>query len=92
MRPSRMSGTELAIGAMKSWTRPAMMSLVASGMPLYATCTISIPAACLNTSPAKWVPLPTPAEARLSWPGFDLARAMSSFIDFAASVGGTTSR
>jgi len=50
-----------------------------------------MPAACLNISPAKWVPLPLPAEARLSMPGLDLAIAMSSCVLFAPSAGGTTS-
>lgn len=61
-------------------------------MPLYGTCTTSIAAIALNSSPAKCVPLPTPAEEKLSWPGFAFAITSISFTDFAANDGATTRR
>src|SRR5262245_42015125 len=59
-------------------------------MPLYGTCTASRPARVLNSSPARWLALPTPGEEKLSFPGFDLARATSSLTDFPPSAGDTT--
>ena len=32
-----------------------------------------------NSSPEKWLELPMPADANVSWPGRAFARAMSSF-------------
>ena len=47
-------------------------------MPLYGMCTTSMPAASRNFSPLMCVPLPVPAEAKLSCPGFFFASAISS--------------
>src|SRR4030095_10738881 len=44
----------------------------------------------LNSSPARWLALPTPGEEKLSCPGFDLARATRSFTDFTPNAGDTT--
>ena len=60
-------------------------------MPLKGTCTTSIPAIERSISPAKWVPLPTPAEEKLSWPGLAFAAATSSATVFTPRDGGTTS-
>jgi len=76
---------------MKNCTRPVMVSVSDSGIPLKGTCTTSIPAIALNCSPAKCVPLPTPAEEKLSWPGFSFARASSSATEWMPSAGETTS-
>ena len=73
-----ISETELAIGAIENWTRPLITSVSDSGMPLNGMCTTSMPALCLNISPAKCVPLPLPAEEKLIWPGFAFASAIRS--------------
>src|SRR5713226_3602633 len=49
-----------------------------------------MPARVLNSSPARWLALPTPGEEKLSCPGFDLASATRSFTDFTPSAGDTT--
>ena len=76
---------------MKNWTRPTIASVSASGTPLYGTCTTSMPAADLNTSAAKCVPLPAPAELKLSCQGFAFAIAIRSCTLFTASELGTSS-
>ena len=43
-----------------------------------------------NSSPAMCEPCPTPAEAKVSLPGCDLASAISSFTEFAGRLGVTT--
>jgi hypothetical protein len=50
-----------------------------------------MPAASLNFSPLMCVPLPFPAEAKLSAPGFCFAAAMSSATVFMPAEGATTS-
>ena len=59
-------------------------------VPLYGTCVSSMPAACLNISPVRWIRPPTPEEAKVSLPGFALARATKSCTDFAGEDAGTT--
>src|SRR5258706_1129059 len=88
--PSLTRFTEFAIGAMKNCTRPVMVSVRDSGIPLNGTCTTSTAAMALNISAAKWVPLPTPAEEKFSWPGFALAAAIRSATDRRPSEGATT--
>src|SRR5256885_13594261 len=51
---------------------------MAGPAPLYGTCTISARARMRNSSPARCDELPTPAEAKLSVPGFAFASAISS--------------
>ena len=90
-RPSFTMLMALAMGAMNKCTRPLMVSVNASGMPLYGTCTMFNAAAALNCSAAKCVPLPTPAEEKLSCPGLALATARKSFSVFTPSAGAATS-
>jgi hypothetical protein len=61
--PSRMFGSAAEIGEKKYVTRPVIVSVIASGVPLYGMCTASMPAASLNFSALMCVPLPTPADA-----------------------------
>ena len=58
-----MSGSAGTSGEMKYCTRPVIVSSSASGEPLYGTCVTLMPAANLNPSPFRCVPLPMPAEA-----------------------------
>src|ERR1019366_7000913 len=90
--PSFTSVTELAIGAMANCTLPATASVSDSGMPLYGTWTTSMLALCFNISPAKCVPLPVPADEKLSCPGLALASAMNSCTVLMPSAGGPTNR
>ncbi len=77
---------------MKNCTRPVMVSVSDSGIPLKGTCTTSIPAIALSCSPAKCVPLPTPAEEKLSCPGLAFAAATSSPTERMPRDGDATSR
>ena len=52
--------------------------------------TILTPAMTLNSSPARWLEPPLPAEPKLSAPGLALASAISSWIDFAGTLRLTT--
>src|SRR5439155_1311797 len=58
-----------------------MVSVRASGVPLYGTWTTSTPAASRNFSALMCVPLPVPADAKLSVPGCCFARAIRSDTD-----------
>ena len=54
--------------------RLASRSLIApAATPRYGTCVISTPAIFLNSSPERWIDVPTPEEAKLSLPGLALA-------------------
>jgi hypothetical protein len=54
--------TAAEMGEKKYVMRPASVSLSASGVPLYGTCTASMPVASLNFSALTCVPLPWPAD------------------------------
>ncbi len=88
--PSLMSPAVEPNGAMKKCTRPVMTSVSASGMPLWGTCTTSMPALLRIISPPKCVALPVPAEVKLSCPGFALASATRSLTERTSSELGTT--
>ena len=45
-----------------SETCPEMRSFSAGALPLYGTCTMSIPVIDLSSSPARWLEVPLPAE------------------------------
>ena len=60
-------------------------------MPLYGMCTVLIPAAWSNASPAMCCVLPMPDDAYLSEPGCAFAAATSDFTSFAATPSPTTS-
>ena len=66
---------------------PARIAVIASAMPLYGTCTISIPVSCCISSPARCTVPPTPEEPYLISPGCAFAYAISSRSDFAGSAG-----
>src|SRR5882672_6989803 len=51
-RPLLTSGVAASTGDRKYWMRPDMVSVIASGVPLYGTCTTLIAAVSLNSSPA----------------------------------------
>ncbi|CFW13724.1 Uncharacterised protein [Bordetella pertussis] len=53
-------------------TWPPIRSVTAGALPLYGTCSTSIPARCLNSSPAMWIEVPLPDEAKASLPGLAL--------------------
>ena len=89
--PSRTLGNAAEMGEKKYVTLPAMVSVSASGVPLYGMWSTSMPAASLNFSALIWVPLPVPAEPKFSCPGFCLASAISSATDLTPTVGATTS-
>ena len=46
----------------RSWMRPASRSGMTPALPRYGTCTMSTPAARLNISVARWMPVPAPDE------------------------------
>src|SRR5438045_8878990 len=80
--PSRTLGNAAEMGEKKYVTLPAMVSVSASGVPLYGMWSTSMPAASLNFSALIWVPLPVPARSeerrvgkgwwlgRCAWPGY----------------------
>src|SRR3954447_20587198 len=45
-----------------TWTSPAISPVMAGAAPRYGTCTICVRVSDLNSSAAKWSPLPTPGE------------------------------
>src|SRR5512143_2560908 len=73
-----------------SCTWPDNSATSAGPPPLYGTWTMSIPAIDLSISPARCDELPTPAEGKLSAPGFDFASAIRSFTVFTGDDGCTT--
>ena len=76
--PSRIFGSAAEIGEKKYVIRPVIVSVSASGVPLYGMWTTSMPAASRNFSALMCVPLPVPAEPKLSAPGFAFAAAIRS--------------
>src|SRR5215831_18305697 len=89
-RLSAVNGTAPAMLENASCTFPLMTSGYAAPMPRYGTCVISMPAASLIISPARWGAVPTPADAKLSLPGLALAQAMNSENVFTGSVNDAT--
>ncbi len=71
-------------------TRPVMTSVSASGMPLNGTWIASNPALTRKRSVLRWVAEPTPAVAKVSPPGLDLAAATRSFSVLKPFSGETT--
>src|SRR5262249_12899995 len=67
-------------------TRPAIVSVSAGASPRYGTCVISMPAICLNNSPARCGTVPTPGDANVTLPLLSLANAMNSATDLAGDV------
>src|SRR3546814_7107165 len=49
-------------------TSPASKATTAGPLPLYGTCSMSMPVAFLNISADRWLVLPGPAEAKVSLP------------------------
>ena len=70
--PALMCGIEAGVSNM-SCTWPPIRSVIALPAPRYGTCTMFTPVIILNNSPAMWMPVPMPAEAKLSLPGLALA-------------------
>src|SRR6185503_2325952 len=63
----------------KICTTPDRWSFIASPLPLYGTCTISMLASRLNFSPLRCEVEPEPNDAKLSLPGLAFANSTSSF-------------
>jgi hypothetical protein len=61
--PSRIIGAAETSGAKNQSTRPAIVSVIASGVPFIGTCSASMPAAARNFSEFMCVALPLPADA-----------------------------
>ena len=59
--------------------------------PLYGTCSTSMPAMCVNSTPARWLWKPDPAFAMLILPGFAFAYAINS-LTFLYGIFGFTAR
>ena len=55
-----------------------MRSVTAGPLPLYGTCSMSTLAIEANSSPARWIEVPLPAEANVTLPGWALAWAITS--------------
>ena len=66
------------------------MAITAAPPPLYGMCTASMPACCFSISIARWLVVPLPFEAALSFPLWRFARATSSPTLFAGTLGCTT--
>ena len=60
-----------------------MRSVTAGPLPLYGTCSMSTLAIDANSSPARWIDVPLPAEAKVTLPGSALACAITSATVFA---------
>ena len=58
-------------------SRPARSSVVSGARPLNGTCSMSMPALVLNSSPARCAPEPLPIEPKVSAPGLAFAIATS---------------
>ena len=70
-----------------SCTWPPIRSVSAGALPLYGTCSMSMPAAILNASPERCCDVALPADANASDGFDDFASATSSFTERAASFG-----
>ncbi len=66
-----------------------MTSTAAGAPPLYGTWIAWMPAMRLKSSPQRWSELPTPEEAKASFPGSFLAFSMSCLTFFAGNSGAT---
>ena len=62
-RPAFTCGNAVGIASNIACTCPAMMSMCASGLDLYAMCSIVIPDIDLNSSPERWIEPPAPEDA-----------------------------
>src|SRR3954451_1537036 len=88
--PARASGSDEVPASNIAWISPPTRSVTAGTLPLYGTCSILIPVADLNISPARCSELPLPIEPKLSLPGWDLPYSMNSLTVFTGSEGFTT--
>ena len=73
----------------KTCTSPPMSAVMAGAAPLYGTWTILIPVSCCSSSDPRCGVVAFPADAKFSFPGFALARAMSSWRVLALTSGPT---
>ena len=88
--PACTCGIAVAVLLKKTSVCPPMVSVSAGPVPLYGMWFILTPAMLSKSSVARWITLPCPEEAKLTWPGFDFASAMSSLMFFTGSEGFTT--
>lgn len=86
-RPARTWGIEDSTLLNASSMCPPIKSVKTGPAPLYGTCTISMRAAELSISPARWVTIPMPAEPKLSCLGRAFASAIRSFTDRTGTEG-----
>src|SRR5262249_23099527 len=87
--PAWISGSTAPILLNITSTRPGIRSLRAGPAPRYGTCSISIRAMRLNSSPERWTEVPGPEEANVTLPLLALAKAMNSATERAGEVIGT---
>ena len=71
-------------------TRPGIKSCSDCEVPLYGTCSMLTPAICANRASARWLLVPIPAEAYVTFPGWAFAFSINRAIDLTPSDGGTT--
>src|ERR1700755_1796057 len=86
--PVELNSWVAGIGAKYICASLRITAVVASGAPLYGMCTMLILASCLEISADRYEVVATPAEEKLSWPGFSFASVMKSLSVLAANSGG----
>ncbi len=62
-RLALICGNAVGIASNIACTWPAIMSICASGLDLYAMCSMVMPVIDLNNSPERWMVPPAPADA-----------------------------
>ena len=87
--PALASGTTGGTPVNTMLNCPPMRSVMASALPLYGTCTMSVLVISLKSSPVRCGLLPTPGEPKLSCPGRFFARSIRSFT-VCAGIDGCT--
>ncbi|MNT51932.1 hypothetical protein D3C72_1889240 [compost metagenome] len=89
--PSRTNGMADSMVSNITVAWPPITSVSAGALPLYGTCVMRMPAMLLNSSAARWVDWPLPELAKVTWPGFALASAISAATLLAGVPGAVTS-
>ncbi len=87
-----MNGWAVGIGPIIICVSPAPNAAMAGPPPLYATCVSFTPASVAKYSAARKELLPSPADEKLTAPGFAFAYLMSSATDVAGTDALTESR
>ena len=71
--PPRTCGISVLGTSTRSWISFAIRAVSAGAVPLYGTCTMSIPAVCFSSSVVRCAAAPMPEEPKLILPGLALA-------------------